>query len=100
MFRTQFAAAAAILTLGLTAANAQPAASVAGCLDLAGKVKSAIESGAQSPNVGAAQTEQRYGREFCTNGYYQNGMNHYSQALKLLGGSAESASGQSTSNQS
>jgi hypothetical protein len=50
-----------------------------------GEVKTALTSNAQSPNYEDAVKQQRYGVEFCNNGFYQNGVSHYEQALKLLG---------------
>ena len=66
-------------------ANAADSASLSGCASLQSQVKTALQSNAQSPNYENAVKEQRYGVEFCSNGFYQNGVSHYSEALKLLG---------------
>jgi len=66
-------------------AGATDTASLSGCASLQDQVKTALQSNAQSPNYENAVKEQRYGLEFCSNGFYQNGVSHYSEALKLLG---------------
>jgi len=83
----------AILAAGVVAAvgfgplnaSATQSASLSGCIDMADQVKSALASNPQSPNFTEAHKQQGYGREFCANGLYQNGVDHYAQALKLLG---------------
>ena len=72
------------LVAGAASASAQTA-SVTGCLDMAHQVKAALDANAQSPNYQEAVKEQGYGRDFCTNTFYQSGINHYNHALELLG---------------
>ncbi|HWE06064.1 MAG TPA: hypothetical protein VG274_05100, partial [Rhizomicrobium sp.] len=57
------------------------------CPKLASEVNDALASNAQSANYEAAVKEKRYGLEFCANGLYRNGAEHYAEALKLLGAS-------------
>ena len=72
------------LAVGAASADAQTA-SVSGCLDMAQQVKAALVTNAQSANYQEAVKQQGYGREFCNNSYYRNGIDHYSRALALLG---------------
>lgn len=74
----------AMLAMGATAANAETA-SLATCSQAKTKVSAALESNAQSANHDAAAKESGYGRDFCNNGLYKQGMQHYAQAMKLLG---------------
>ena len=73
------------LAFAASSAGAAQTASLSGCTELQDQVKSALESNAQSPNYHEAVKQQRYGVEFCSNGFYQNGVAHYTEALKLLG---------------
>ncbi len=79
----------AVLSAGLAfaaaPAKATDTASLSGCTTMQTQVRTALQSNAQSPNYESALKEQRYGLEFCSNGFYQNGVSHYEQALKLLG---------------
>jgi hypothetical protein len=79
-----FAAAglSAMLAMGATA-NAETA-SQATCTQAQQKVAAALASDT-SANHDQAQKESRYGRDFCLNGLYGKGMDHYAQAMKLLG---------------
>ena len=79
------AGVAAALGLGALNASAAQSASLSGCMDMADQVKTALASNSQSPNYHEAVKEQGYGRQFCASGLYQNGVDHYAQALKLLG---------------
>jgi hypothetical protein len=58
------------------------------CATMATQVKTALEANQSSSNYAAAEKEKDYGRDFCTNSLYKNGLAHYAQALKLLGVSA------------
>jgi len=52
---------------------------------MAEQVKAALAANAQSPNYQEAAKEQSNGLSFCTESFYQYGINHYSHALTLLG---------------
>jgi hypothetical protein len=81
-------AAAAILcsTFVAGAANATTATANS-CFDMAQQVKAALAANAQSPNYQDALKEQNNGQSFCSESFYQYGINHYSRALTLLGAS-------------
>ncbi|MGD0190481.1 MAG: hypothetical protein ABSD74_07055 [Rhizomicrobium sp.] len=82
------AASIAVLsgTLALAVpASAQDSANLGTCATMQDQVKAALSSNSQSPNYENAVKEQRYGLEFCSEGFYRNGAAHYSQALRLLG---------------
>jgi hypothetical protein len=66
-------------------ASAENSANLGSCATMQDQVKAALSSNAQSPNYATAVKEQRYGLEFCSEGFYRNGVAHYSQALQLLG---------------
>ena len=87
--RTAASAAALCLVLAGTAAyaadTAAAPATVTSCVDLARKVKAALETAQQSPNLHDAQVLSSAGREFCSNQRYAEGVNRYSKALQLLG---------------
>jgi hypothetical protein len=74
----------AMLALGATAANAAPEPSQTTCVEAQHKVFDALQSDT-SANHEQATKESRYGREFCGSGLYAKGMQHYAQAMKLLG---------------
>lgn len=74
----------AMLAVGATAANAADA-SMTTCLQAQSKVSNALASGTPSANSNAATKESHYGRDFCSNGLYKKGMEHYAEAMKLLG---------------
>jgi hypothetical protein len=67
------------------AADAAPPASVTSCVELAKKVKAALETAQQSPNLHDAQVLSSAGREFCSNQRYAEGVSRYTKALQLLG---------------
>jgi hypothetical protein len=71
--------------LGALNASAEQSASLSGCINMADQVKSALATNSQSPSYHEAVKQQGYGRDFCANGLYQHGVDHYAQALKLLG---------------
>ena len=81
-----FAAAglSAMLIMGATAANAETA-SQATCAQAQSKVATALASNTDAANHDAAAKESHYGRDFCNNGLYGKGMDHYTNAMKLLG---------------
>jgi hypothetical protein len=86
--RTAASAAALCLVLGVTAtyaADSAPPATVSSCVDLAKKVKAALETAQQSPNLHDAQVLSSAAREFCSNQRYAEGVSRYSKALQLLG---------------
>jgi hypothetical protein len=73
----------AMLAMGTSAASAQDAAPT--CISLASQVRTALASNQQSSNYDAAVKESHYGRDFCANAMPKVGVDHYAQALKLLG---------------
>lgn len=86
MRRTKLAAIAMCATVALAASAANAtAASADSCTDMARQVKAALADNAQSANYDAAVKEKSFGRDFCYNSFYQVGIDHYAQALKLLG---------------
>jgi hypothetical protein len=85
----------AAIALSVTAASAEPdqVASASGCLKLQDQVHDALAGNQQSTNFADAKKQNAYGREFCSNGFYAKGMEHYEHALQLLG-VAEQGGGQ------
>ncbi len=81
---TSVAILCSMLAAGAASADPQTA-SLTSCLDVAQQVKSALAANAQSPNYQEAVKEQGYGRDYCTNTFYQSGISHYNHALTLLG---------------
>ena len=73
-----------VLAFNVASASAAEAANLTSCAEQARQVRTALDANQQSPNLTDAQKEQRYGREFCNGGFYQKGLDHYAQALKLL----------------
>ena len=55
------------------------------CAKLQTEVKDALANNAQSASYEAAVQEKTYGLQFCANGLYKNGVEHYAEALRLLG---------------
>ena len=80
---------AAVVASGFTvsAASAAPdqEAKLTDCVKLADEVRSALDSNQQSTNYDDAKKQDRFGREFCTNAFYAQGVAHYHHALQLLG---------------
>jgi len=68
-------------------AIAEETGSLSACAKVAGQVNQALAANPQSANHEAAVKEKLYGRGFCANGLYGHGIEHYEQALKLLGAS-------------
>jgi hypothetical protein len=52
---------------------------------MASQVRTALTDNAQSANYQDAVKQQRYGRDFCANSFYKTGVDHYAEALRLLG---------------
>jgi hypothetical protein len=77
--------AALCLGAAVTAAYAEDPTDVGRCLSAEQRVKTALDSHAQSASFDDAKRESRYGREYCTNGFYAQGISHYARALQLLG---------------
>jgi len=75
----------ASVAFGAASAGAAEMASLSSCINLEDQVKAALASKTQSPNYTEAQRERISARTFCTSGFYKNGVDHYNQALKLLG---------------
>ena len=73
------------LAFAASSAGAAQMADQSGCVEMQEQVKTALDGNAQSPNYHEAVKQQQYGLEFCTNGFYQHGVDHYAEALKLLG---------------
>ena len=73
----------AMLAMSATAANAETA-SQATCTQAQQKVAAALASDT-SANHDQAAKESHFGRDFCLNGLYGKGMQHYAEAMKLLG---------------
>jgi outer membrane murein-binding lipoprotein Lpp len=86
MRNLKLAAGAAILCSALVAGAANAASpTAAGCFDMAQQVKTALAANTQSSNYQEAMKEQNNGLSFCSESFYQYGINHYSHALTLLG---------------
>lgn len=83
----KWAAAVAIVTSALiaNAAAATTEVSASDCRDAAREVKAALASNAQSPNYSDAVREKNNANGFCIHEMYSQGVDHYNNALKLLG---------------
>jgi hypothetical protein len=81
------AALCAGVALGSFPAAAQDTNSLSSCVKLADQVKQALAANTQSANHEAAVQEKFRAQGFCANGLYGPGVQHYEQALKLLGAS-------------
>jgi hypothetical protein len=55
------------------------------CVSMATETRTALQSNQQSANYEQARKEDGYGRDFCDHGMQKEGLQHYAQALKLLG---------------
>jgi hypothetical protein len=73
------------VAFGAASASAEQTASLSDCVGMAGQVKTALTDNAQSPNYQDAVKQQGYGRDFCGNSFYKTGVDHYAEALRLLG---------------
>lgn len=89
----KLAAFGVVLGVGLgfvAAADAADTASLKTCLDMASQVRTALANNENAAKYEEAKKEQNYGRDFCTNSFYERGVAHYAVALKLLGVSDKS----------
>ncbi len=77
----------AMATTGAMAADAT-GANQGDCTNMAVQVRTALEANQSSSSYADAKKESNLGREFCTNSLPKVGVQHYAQALKLLGVSA------------
>ncbi|HEY3637507.1 MAG TPA: hypothetical protein VGK90_05090 [Rhizomicrobium sp.] len=84
-FTISAAALYAGIALSSTAIAAEQTGTLSDCTKLAEQVSQALAGNQQSANYEAAFKEKGYGRDFCTNGLYGQGVVHYQQSLKLLG---------------
>jgi hypothetical protein len=73
------------VVLASVPAGAEETGSLSGCAKLADEVKQALASNSQSASFDQAMKEKGYGRDFCANGLYAHGEDHYNEALRLLG---------------
>ena len=76
------------LTAGISAASAQEVTEAA-CRSMDAQVQTALEGNLQSANHSQALQERNSARQYCAHGYYKIGTAHFTQALKLLGSSAQ-----------
>ena len=86
----KYAAAGAALSLAVATISVPAMAQEANasqCLQTSKKVSSALSANQQSAQYQAATQEAHNGRDFCANGLYQIGLDHYNNALKILGAS-------------
>ncbi|HEY1615069.1 MAG TPA: hypothetical protein VGF97_15390 [Rhizomicrobium sp.] len=67
-----------------TQAGAEDLASMSGCVKRADQVTAALAGDQHAATYGAALKEKGYGRDFCLNGMYRQGVAHYDEALRLL----------------
>ena len=74
----------AMASTGAMAADATPAPE-ATCATMAEQVKTALDANQSSANFADATKEKNAGRDFCNNSLPKAGVQHYAQALKLLG---------------
>lgn len=74
----------AMATTGAMAADAM-APSSGSCQTMADQVKTALDAHQDSSNLAQATKEKNYGRDFCNESMYKVGLQHYAEALKLLG---------------
>jgi hypothetical protein len=80
---------------GTSAAFAQEVTEDA-CRSMDAQVQQALDGSSQVGNHDQALRERNSGRQYCAHGYYKMGTAHFSEALKLLGSSAQgSGTGQS-----
>jgi hypothetical protein len=83
--RYSLMSAAVCLGVALSAGAAFAQADDTTCSKMDAQVRTALQGATQSSNYDAAVKEHNTGRQFCTNGYYKVGTEHYADALKLLG---------------
>ena len=82
-------AAGAALSFSLfavpVAVSAAEEATASACESMDSQVRTALSSSQQSNSLQEAVKERNSGRQYCTHGFYKVGMDHYAEALKLLG---------------
>ncbi len=77
---------ATIAMLALALGSASAIASPQGdCAQAGRKVSQALDANQQAPQYPDALKEAHNGRDFCLAGYYKIGLDHYANALKMLG---------------
>jgi hypothetical protein len=79
----KYAVAVAVLSAAFGAGAS--AATLGDCNKMATQVNRALNANATSSSFDAAQKEKQLGSYYCTMDSYQKGVDHYSQALTLLG---------------
>jgi hypothetical protein len=80
------------LAVSALSADAAEAATRVTCTKTGSAVQDALNANPQSPNYKDAVEQRRTGFDFCNAGMYQKGVDHYQQALKLLGPSTAGSS--------
>jgi hypothetical protein len=68
-----------------TAMAADMAPTSGNCQTMADQVKTALDAHQNADNIAQATKEKNYGRDFCNESMYKVGLQHYAEALKLLG---------------
>ena len=88
MFFTKNAALASVAAICATLifAPIANAASVSDCLHMAKQAQSALENAQPGAKTDDARNEVRFGRDYCANSMYAQGVAHYAKALELLKG--------------
>jgi len=85
--KTALVSAAAVCAALISAPIANAAdANVSDCLHMAKQVKTALETAQPGTKTDDARNELRFGRDFCANTMYAQGVAHYSKALEILNG--------------
>jgi hypothetical protein len=82
------------LMAGTSTAFAQEVTEAA-CRSMDAQVQSALQTGSQSGNHEQAVQERNSARQYCAHGFYKMGTAHFSEALKLLGSTAQGGNAQS-----
>lgn len=76
----------AALAAGLVATSASADTATRGqCMKLATEVNHALAANASSASINQAQFEKSRGAYYCNMDSYEKGVEHYTQALTLLG---------------
>jgi len=82
------------LMAGASAASAQEITE-SSCRSMDAQVQTALEGNSQSASHDQALQERNSARQYCARGFYKMGTQHFSQALRVLGSSAQGSSAQS-----
>jgi hypothetical protein len=83
--KTALVSAAAVCAVLISAPIANAAdANVSDCIHMAKQVKTALESAQPGSKTDVARNELRFGRDYCANSMFVQGVAHYSKALELL----------------